>query len=229
MRVVICSDVHGNVAALEAVLADIRREGWPDVFFVAGDLALSGPRPAEVLALLRSIDGARFVVGNCDEYIANRDPEPEVRFAVERLSDDDLAFLGGLPLTQSLDADHGRSLLVCHANPRNVMDPIKPELSEAVIRPLLEGVTAELIAFGHYHVPFVRRIADWMLADIASVGMPRDGDLRAVYAVLTPGEQGWKVEHRRVEYDWNSVARDFSDVGFPGAEQAAANFLRARY
>src|SRR6476659_1189698 len=69
MRIVIFSDIHGNVVALEAVLAEIRRQAAPDALFIAGDLVLLGPRPAETLALLRSIDGARFVKGNTDQYL----------------------------------------------------------------------------------------------------------------------------------------------------------------
>ena len=86
MRIVIFSDVHGNVVALEAVLAAIRRDAAPDALFVAGDLALLGPRPAEALALLRSIEGARFVIGNTDKYLLDySDDYEEVAFARERL------------------------------------------------------------------------------------------------------------------------------------------------
>jgi predicted phosphodiesterase len=230
MRVVVCSDIHGNVVALEAVLADIRRTGWPDALFIAGDLALSGPRPAEALALLRSLPDAQFVQGNCDYYLGDpSDTTADVLFARQRLSADDLAFLRDLPLTLTLDAAPGRSLLVCHANPVNLEDPIKPEMHDSLIRPLLGGVTAEVVAFGHYHVPFIRRLPPWVLVDVASVGMPRDGDPRAVYAVLSWVADRWSVEHRRVTYNWNAVARDYSAVKFPNARRAAAALLEARY
>jgi putative phosphoesterase len=230
MKIVVCSDIHGNVAALEAVLADIRETLAPDLICVAGDLVLSGPRPAEALALVRSIPGARFVKGNCDAYICDMaDTAADVRFAREWLTPDDLAFLDALPLTEQVEAAPGHALLVCHANPRNLEDPIKPEAHESLVRPLLEGVAAEVVAFGHYHIPFVRTLEPWTLVDVASVGLPRDGDRRAVYAIVTFEGGRWSIEHRRVVYDWDAVARDFAEVGFPDAQRAAATLLRARY
>ena len=230
MRIVIFSDVHGNAIALEAVLAAIRREAAPDALFVAGDLVLLGPRPAEALALLRALDGARFVIGNTDKYLLDySDDYEEVAFARARLSADDLAFIRGLPFEQRLTVAPGHELLVVHANPRDLEEPIKPDGAEALIRPLLEGVTAEVVAFGHYHVPFMRRLDRWILVDVASVGMPRDGDQRAVYATLTWERGAWRIEHHRVPFDIEAVARDYTDVGFPDAEEAARRLLKARY
>jgi predicted phosphodiesterase len=230
MRIVIFSDVHGNVVALEAVLADIRREAAPDALFVAGDLVLLGPRPAEALALLRSIDGARFVKGNTDQYlIDDSDDEEEVSFARRHLSEDEIAFVRDLPFEQRLHVAPGHELLIVHANPRDLEGQIKPDSADALIRPWFQDVTAEVIAFGHYHVPFVRRLDSWTLVDVASVGMPRDGDQRAVYAVLTWERGAWRIEHRRVPFDIEAVARDYTAVGFPNAQRAAEKLLRARY
>jgi len=94
---------------------------------------------------------------------------------------------------------------------------------------MLLGITSEVVAFGHYHVPFVRYLDDWTLIDVASVGMPRDGDQRAVYAVLDWEPGGWRIEHRRVAFDIQAVARDYAAVGFPDATQAARRLLKARY
>lgn len=228
MRIVLFSDVHGNVVALEAVLAAIRREAAPDALFVAGDLALFGPRPAEALALLRSLDGARFVVGNTDQYLLDGRDEQEVAFARARLSDDEIAFLGGLPFEQRLEVAPGHELLVVHANPRDLEGAITPDSPAEHIRPWFEGVTAEVVAFGHYHVPFVRQLDGRTLVDVAAVGMSRDGDQRAAYAILTWERGAWRIEHRRVPYDIQAVARDYVAVGFPNAEHAAAQLLRAR-
>ena len=230
MRIVIFSDVHGNVVALEAVLAAIQRDAAPDALFVAGDLVLLGPRPAEALALLRSIDGARFVKGNTDQYLIDYGADQsEVGFARARLSDDAIAFVRDLPFEQRLEAAPGRELLVVHANPRDLEGAIKPDSPDALIRPWFAGVTAEVVAFGHYHVPFVRQLDRWKLVDVAAVGLPRDGDQRAVYATLTLENGEWRVEHHRVAFDIEAVARDYTAVGFPGAARAASNLLRARY
>ncbi|HEU5098740.1 MAG TPA: metallophosphoesterase family protein, partial [Roseiflexaceae bacterium] len=159
MRIVLFSDIHGNAIALEAVLAEIRREAAPDALFVAGDLVLLGPRPAEALALLRSIDGARFVKGNTDQYLIDYgDDEEEVAFARARLSDDEIAFVRDLPFEQRLEAAPGHELLVVHANPRDLEGQIRPDSPAELLRPMLLGVTAEVVAFGHYHVPFTRQL-----------------------------------------------------------------------
>jgi predicted phosphodiesterase len=230
VKIVIFSDIHGNVVALEAVLKEIGRDAAPDAIFVAGDLVLLGPRPAEALALLRSLGGARFVKGNTDQYLVDdSDDEGEVAFARGRLSADDMAFVRDLPFEQRLEVAPGRELLVVHANPRDLEGPIKPDSADADIRPWFDGVSAEVVAFGHYHIPFVRQLDGRTLVDVASVGMPRDGNQRAVYAVLTFENDTWQVEHRRVEFDIAAVARDYKDVGFPDAERAAKFLLRASY
>ncbi len=229
MRIVIFSDVHGNVVALEAVLAEIRRRAAPDALFVAGDLVQQGPRPAETLALLRSLDRARFVMGNTDQYlIDDSHDEEEVLFTRRHLSEDDIAFVRGLPFEQRLEVAPGHELLVVHANPRDLEGAITPDSPDALIRPWFAGVTAEVVAFGHYHMPFARQLDGRTLVDVASVGMSRDGDQRAVYAVLTWERGTWQIEHRRVPYDIQAVARDYIAVGFPNARHAAEQLLNAR-
>ena len=230
MRIVIFSDVHGNVVALEAVLDSIRRHVAPDMLFVAGDLVLLGPRPAEALALLRSLDDARFVMGNTDKYLIDRSSDvAAVDFARAHLSDDDIAFVRNLPFGQRLKVAPGHELLVVHANPRDLEAQIKPDSSDELIRPLFKGVTAEIVAFGHYHVPFTRQLDGRTLVDVASVGMPRDGDRRAVYVVLTWERDTWQVKHHRVLFDMESVAQDYKEVGYPDAARAGQQLLAARY
>src|SRR4051812_25138826 len=108
MRIVLFSDIHGNAVAIKAVLTEIRRAAAPDALFVAGDLVLLGPRPAEALALLRSLDGARFVKGNTDQYLIDgADDEEAVAFARQRLSEDDIAFVRNLPFEQRLEVAPG--------------------------------------------------------------------------------------------------------------------------
>jgi len=118
---------------------------------------------------------------------------------------------------------------VVHANPRDLEEQIRPDSADALVRPLLEGVSAEVIAFGHYHVPFVRSLDRWTLVDVASAGMPRDGDQRGVYATLDWQDGAWRIAHHRVPFDIQAVARDYAAVGYPEAQQAAQRLLRARY
>jgi predicted phosphodiesterase len=230
MRIVIFSDVHGNIVALEAVLAEIRRTAAPDALFVAGDLAMSGPRPVEALAQLRALEDARFVMGNTDKDLVDAPPgDMDIDWTRAHLSADDMAFLRGLPFAQRLEVAPGHELLVVHANPRDLENPIRPDSSDVLIRPWFEGVTAEVVAFGHYHVPFVLQLDQWTLVDVGSVGLPRDGDQRAVYVILTWERGAWQIEHRRVRFDIEAVARDYATVGYPDAQQAAQRLLKARY
>ncbi len=228
MRVVIFSDIHGNVVALEAVLAAIRRDAAPDALIVAGDLVADGPRPAETLALLRDLPDAQFVIGNTDQDVVYQQ-DAESTFARAQLGADELHWLEDLPFDQRIEAAPGHELLVIHANPRNLRDSIKPEHSPVIIRPLFAEVTQEIVAFGHYHVPFVREIDGCTLVNVASAGLPRDGVLRAVYVTLTFDGQAWQIAHHRIAFDAQAVARDYLAVGYPEAEHKAERMLRARY
>lgn len=228
MRVAIFSDVHGNAVALEAVLAHMRREAAPDLIVAAGDYASDGPRPAEALALLRSMDNTRFVMGNMDLAVVEENDE-ELAFTRAQISAEDLAWLKNLPFAQTVEAAPGHALLVVHANPQNLHDAIKPDLSPALIRPLLSNVSAEIVAFGHFHVPHIRELDGYTLVDVASVGLPRDGLLRAVYVTLTFDGKNWQIAHHRISFDTEAVARDYQAVNYPGAKKKARKFLEARY
>jgi putative phosphoesterase len=228
MRVVIFSDIHGNAVALAAVLDHIRREAAPDAIVVAGDLVVDGPRPAEALALLRDLKGALFVMGNTDQDVLHQSGDI-FEFTRSKLHADDLEWLGSLPFSQQITAAPGHDLLVVHVNPRNLRDALKPDLSPVLVRPLLEGVQQEVIAFGHFHVPYIRHLDNHVLVDVASVGLPRDGVLRAVYVTLTFDGRNWQVAHHRIAFDVEAVARDYEAVGYPGAQKQAKKFLKASY
>lgn len=228
MRVAILSDIHGNVVALEQVLRHLRREAAPDEVVVAGDLVAFGPRPAETMDLLRELRGAHFVMGNTDEYVVNEHDESS-QFTRSKLREEDVRWLTELPFAHIIEAAPGSELLVVHANPKNMYDAIKPDHNPAVVRPLLQDVPQRTIAFGHYHVPFVREIDGYTLVDVASVGMPRDGVLRATYAIFTFDGQEWQIAHHRIVFDAAAVARDYETVGFPEASALASKLLRARY
>lgn len=228
MRIAILSDIHGNVVALEAVLAHIRHETTPDLTVIAGDLAVDGPRPAESVALLRAIPNGRFAIGNTDQDLLHERDEAS-NFARTRLDGETLEWIDSIPFSQVIEAAPGHELLVVHANPKNLRDALKPDHSPALIRPFIEGVPQRLIAFGHYHIPYLRTIDDYTLVDVASVGLPRDGVLRAVYVTITYTQQQWHISHHRVAFDHERVAQDYEAVGYPDAKKKVRKFLEARY
>jgi putative phosphoesterase len=191
-------DVHGNLAALEAVLADARELGvgrW----VVGGDVALFGAWPSETVARLRELDGASWLRGNTDRWLLDgSDRPPPASDAAEdcraALGDDVSRELAELPF----DVREGETLYV-HASAADDMRSFLPEPAEgedALLDATPEGVA--LLVFGHTHLPFEREARGVRLVNPGSVGMPLDGDHRAAWAVV--GDDG-RVEHRRVAYD----------------------------
>ena len=248
MRILLFSDIHGNYAALEAMLADSVRHGPYDLTLCLGDLAWAGPRPAEVLARLRGLCSddptgqagpAVCVYGNCDLFLLQEAAPPSEKngdrflrhreWMLARLSAADLAFLRQMPFSHRVAPLPGHDLLAVHANPRNVDDPIQPDLSDGAIDAVIGPAEFQVLAFGHVHLPSVRLWRGRLLANAASVGLPMDGDPRAAYSVLSWAGGGWRVAQYRVEYDVERVAKEMRRNGLPRGRHFAERLLRARY
>jgi putative phosphoesterase len=188
VRIAALYDVHGNLPALDAVLAEVDA----DVIVVGGD-TVAGPWPAETLERLRGLDGdVRFIRGNADREVYEEEPgmaPPEVmEFVRGRLSPEQIDFLRSLPLTVSV----GR-VLFCHATPRNDEEIFTAISPEERWRETLAGVDAEVVVCGHTHVQFDRRIGDIRLVNAGSVGMPYEHEPGAYWALV----DGAEVELRR--------------------------------
>jgi len=233
MRVAVLSDIHGNLVALEAVLADLAAQGGIDAIAVAGDLCVDGPRPREVLERVRGL-GCPVVQGNTDRDLAAsalRD-DPLLAWTREQIGDAGIAYLGALPFSHRIVAPDGRSvLLIVHANPKNQDQHLPPLAPEHSIAPLLADLPPEVttIAFGHLHLPYVRDVGRLRLIDIASVGLPKDGDRRAGYGLLTWTGDGWSCEQRRVEYPVEETIDQIRAAAPPDADGLIRTLLRARY
>lgn len=244
MRVAIFSDVHGNLSALEAVLADIQAQGVDETVF-AGDLCLVGPRPAECLRRVRAA-AIPSLYGNTDEWVLERQQPPErlaalARWTRDQLGADDQAWLGELPFARRIApaADPAQALLVTHANPQDVNQIIFPSEAEQAARygrirqsdadltPLLAGLDVSTLAFGHLHIPNERRVAGVQLCNISAVSMPGDGDPRARYGLLTWTPGGWRCERRAVAYDVTAEISAYTQTQPPGWEAIVAA-LRAQ-
>jgi predicted phosphodiesterase len=179
------------------------------------------------------------VYGNCDRILLDElAPPPKKsgdRFArhrdwmLSRLSPADLAFLRQMPGGHRVTPLPGHDLLAVHANPRNVDDPIQPDLSDGAIDAVLGPAEFQVLAFGHVHIPSVRLWRGRLLVNVASVGLPMDGDTRAAYSVLTWAGGGWCAAQYRVEYDVQQVAKEMRRVGLPRGRRFAERLLRARY
>jgi diadenosine tetraphosphatase ApaH/serine/threonine PP2A family protein phosphatase len=197
-------DVHGNLPALEAVLADCPA----DRFLLGGDYATFGAWPRETVDRLRELD-AEWIRGNVDRWLVDASDAPEpVLPLVERSR-----AMAGQALCDELAAlpesvAHGGTLF-CHASPLSDMDSFYPDPHETDVERLM-GVEAERVVFGHTHLQFDRQGPGGIqLVNPGSVGMPLDGDHRAAYALL---HDDGRVEQRRVAYDWRASARAVRDA-----------------
>jgi diadenosine tetraphosphatase ApaH/serine/threonine PP2A family protein phosphatase len=193
-------DIHGNLPALEAVLEDCPAER----FLLGGDYTAFGAWPRETVARLRELD-AEWIRGNVDRWLVDDadvfDPmRPLVERSREMLGEELCRELAALPESTTRDGT-----LYCHASPLSDMDGFYPEPHETDAERLM-GVEARRVVFGHTHLQFTRVGPGGIeLVNPGSVGIPLDGDRRAAYAIVNDDES---VELRRVEYDWQTAARE---------------------
>jgi diadenosine tetraphosphatase ApaH/serine/threonine PP2A family protein phosphatase len=222
-------DVHGNLGALEAVLADARGLGVA-AFLLGGDYALFGPHPHETLQRLHGLD-ATWIRGNGERWTAHPDDAPDnavVQGAIAAsravLDADDVAGLDHLPCHVML-----QEARYVHGSPVSDVRSFLPTPADDEGE-LLDGVKEPRLVFGHTHLPFrrVNAATGIELVNPGSVGMPFDGDPRAAWAVLHPDH---RVEHRRVPYDHAASAaavRERFDHA-PWTETVAARIEQARF
>jgi putative phosphoesterase len=239
VRLALISDVHGNDVALEAVARDLERVD-PDVIVSLGDVAQGGAQPAQSLERLRAL-GARTVMGNSDHFLLEvplESPEPvterqlEVReWTLAQFDDDDLSYLRSFEPTVELSLD-GDRVLCFHGSPASYDDVLLPEWENATLAPF-EGYEADLLAGGHTHTQWTRRIAEALYVNPGSVGLAYDrhlseADLRldpvAEYALVLADDLGLSVEFRRVSYPLAALREAVLESGRPYADEFAAEW-----
>jgi len=235
-RLTVLSDVHGNLLALEAVLADVAAQGAPDATWVLGDLVAFCPWPAETLDRLRALPDVAFLQGNTDRYLVTgrrpvapvRSPDdwasmPETltgrdanfRWAVERLSYAAYEFLRDLPPRLDMDVPGYGRVLAVHATPDDDETNLYPDTPDEQVRRHLAGLDARLVLYGHTHRPVDRTVAGVQLVNDGSVGMPLDGDSRPAYALIDFAGGRCTVTIRRVAYNAEAVIAELERVEHP--------------
>jgi len=226
--VALISDVHSNLEALQAVLAEA--EGL-DVYCL-GDIVGYGASPNEVVRALIE-RRATCLLGNHDNAAISGDvKEFNPRAAMVavwtagKLTSESTSFLGSLPRDRSLVLE-GTRMYLAHGSPEDTLwEYVSPETHSDLFDYYLEKVGADVIALGHTHVPFSWKGGRGRVFNPGSVGQPRDGDNRASYALLTLGSDGSEVEIRRVAYDIDGAAKRISAAGLP--EYLAARLYSGR-
>jgi putative phosphoesterase len=206
-QIAVLCDIHGNLPALEAVVAELEA----DVVVVGGDVA-SGPFPPETLELLRSLTvPLRFVRGNADRVLDLEGiPEPNRSarlWVAEQLGEENLRFLRELPLDVVLDGVH-----FCHGAPGTDTAPMTRFTAEERMRSLLAGVEEKVVVCGHTHVQFDRMVEGRRVLNAGSVGAPYEVEPGAYWLELGPGLER---RFRRTEYDVDGAVRRIRASGYP--------------
>jgi putative phosphoesterase len=209
MRIAIISDIHGNLTALDAVLADLRQQK-PDVVLHGGDLPYGGSNPAEVLDCIVH-EGWKGVLGNTDEMLWDTSARPALEASAPKLKPlfralfdlcgpattqmigpSRLAWLRALPC----EIQHG-DLTLMHASPGNLWRAPMDTADDAELAKTYEPLNAALVVYCHIHRPYIRKVGNMTVCNTGSVGAPYDGDPRASYLMIDDGHP----VIRRVAYD----------------------------
>lgn len=237
MRLAIVSDIHGNLTALEAVIADLKLTS-PDLVLQGGDLVLSGSRPVEIVDRIRDL-AWEGVVGNTDEVLwapeqfeRHMERAPKLHALLETL------FHETAPATRDLLGDErvqwlralpreyrNQNLLLMHASPGDLWQAPKPDCEEQQLIATYGGLGSAMVVYGHIHRPYVRQVAGFVVANSGSVGMPYDGDARACYLIVEDGS----ATVRRVEYDVEAEIKHLLSSGYPRATWLAEVRRRGKY
>jgi len=230
-RVAALYDIHGNLPALEAVLADVVPADV-DAVVIGGDI-VPGPMPRECLARLRQVrvpvhglqgNGEREVLAHRRGVLGSTVPEQAreaLRWTAEQLSPEDERLLAGWPATLRLSIREFGDVLFCHATPRNDTDVFTRLTPEDQLRPIFADLPETLVVCGHTHMQFDRLVARTRIVNAGSVGMPF-GPPGAYWLLLGPG-----LELRCTTYDLLHAARRVRATGYPQAQAfAAQNILR---
>ena len=205
-RVAALYDIHGNLPALEAVLAEV---GDADAVVVGGDFS-RGPMPVETVDRLRGLgERVRFIRGNADRAAAG-----EGAWEMERLGAERLEFLAGLPETATIEIEGVGSVLFCHGSPRSDEDIITAVTPDERLGRILAGVAEPVVVCGHTHHQFDRTAHGIRVVNAGSVGMPYEGRPGAFWAMLGPG-----VELRSTAYELDAAFSAIRASGFPDADE----------
>jgi predicted phosphodiesterase len=244
MRYALISDIHANLPALTAVLADIERRGV-DATYHLGDLVGYAPWPNEVVAALRDT-GIPGVAGNYDSTVAtgykhcgcrsenaHQEELSHQSFAwtLANTSPESKRWLAGLPFRLDIRplGGHtaGPAIRLVHGNQALNTVYVTEDRSDDFLKKMADAMGAsagDVVCFGHTHKPWHRAVGGIHFVNTGSVGRPKDGDPRAGYVVLVVTEHGVGVEFVRVEYDIESAARAIIASELPAE---FADFLRA--
>lgn len=226
VRIAVLADIHGNLPALEAVLADAASHAVDEIV-VNGDLVNRGPQGSQVVHRLLGLQ-ARLLMGNHDDYlrmIVDHDPNlPEAYFggfwqgnvwcAQELQEHAALDPLRDLPMTHRVERPGAPRLLLSHGSPRHYREGYTERMPDEVVSEIIEMHPADVLVGSHTHHQLHRRWGRFQVMNTGAVGTPFNGDGRAQYLWLTLEDGAWVPTFRRVAYDVGSALSAYADSGY---------------
>jgi predicted phosphodiesterase len=241
LKTAILADMHGNSIALNKVLDDIQSIGGVDEYWFLGDYAAIGHDPVGVLERISNLPNALFIRGNTDRYICTgelpwprfTDMEKEPALAPLHIhivrsfswtmgavsAMGWLSWFKNLPLDVRFTLPDGSKVLAVHAAPgTDDGTGISFNISDDDLLELVSDVEADLVLVGHTHLPLDRTVGNIRVINPGSISNPFPPDLRASYAILEADENGYEINHRRVDYDREAVIKAVQKVNHPASE-----------
>jgi predicted phosphodiesterase len=236
MRIAILADIHANLLALEAVIADLEI-AQPDQVIVAGDFQNRGPAPKEVFDRLRKFNWP-LLRGNHEDYVIEQSESPNeqahavdlhawqpARWTAERVPET-IPFLRTLPIAIQLSGPDGSFVCIAHGSPRSNAEGFFPSTRDEKAFDMLGEPRPRVLCCGHTHLPLQRQVGPTRIFNVGSVGFPFDGDLRAAYGILHWSEGAWSTELRRVPYPVEAVLESLASPEFHEGLGPMARIIR---
>jgi predicted phosphodiesterase len=240
-RIAALYDIHGNLSALDAVLAELEREAV-DQIVVGGDIVL-GPMPRETLERMLALERpVAFLHGNCELSVlaqmaapdvnsatywgtVSGNPPPDIvrarcRWTAQQLQADFAPLIASWPKTLEFDVEGVGRVLFCHSTPRSETEVFTRRTPEEVLRPLFDPLGVSLVVCGHTHMQFDRVVGTTRVVNAGSVGSPY-GATGAHWALLGPD-----VQLRRTAYDLARAAEKLRATAYPDVNEVADEVLK---
>jgi predicted phosphodiesterase len=235
----VIADLHGNLPATEAVLADLARV-QPDRVIIGGDLVNRGPQSRAVLERIAPL-GWETISGNHDTWLASlargeRLPEgwetpwwTPVRLAVADLTSAWAEWLERLPFSLRVELPGAAPALIVHGSPRDNREGMGRMRSDEQVREALAGVEEKTVIGAHIHYPYEREVDGTQVIVVGAVGCPFNGDLNAQYGLFTWEETRWRFERRSVPYDHEPVFAAWRDNSYLDDGSLASALMLLEY
>ncbi len=221
-KLAVLADIHGNLPALEAVLADIATQGGVDQVIIAGDVVNWGPFSAAVMARVTR-DNWAIIRGNNEYYLLeyNTPRQPAhwhdynlLPWLYHQLSGHWQRVIASWPDEITLRFPDAPPIRMFHGQPDNPWRSIHPLMSDEEISTILRDLDGPTIVAAHSHLALDRQVGPYHLINPGSVGVPLDGTHLASYALLEGTPAGWTATFRRIAFDLDAVLREFERTNF---------------